>query len=113
MQASKVNWRPIHEYWQINVNPGYVAIFVDRDCDVVEAVGKPDGCLDGITNYAVIEKPVVERRLKPCPHCRHGLSSGLKIKEEGGCSQVWCLNCGAKGPIAHEEHEAKEAWGYA
>ena len=110
MQASKVDWRPFEEYpCGQRIPEG--CFFVHRKHGIITTRDSFDNN-SGDDSFAIIEKPVVERKLKACPHCRHGLSSGLKIKEEDGCSQVWCLNCGAKGPIAHDEPEAKELWGY-
>ena len=110
IQASKVNWRPIEKYRYVPV--GCVGLFIDENGDTHKSVCLAVVARYTLTHYAIIELPVVKRKLRRCPFptCDN---SDLEIAQFG-CIRfcVQCRNCDSHGPIENTPERAKESWGY-
>ena len=52
----------------------------------------------------------MDATLKPCPFCGHG-GTGCVVKHIGfSVYMMACDRCGAEGPSAKSEAQAKESW---
>ena len=115
MKINEIDWRPISECPKYGSIPkGMILVFYNKTYShAVTRGGYGECAIDNSDCFALIRKPVVERKLKPCPFPACGRADMLHVKQDdrNDCF-VECENCHCRGPSCIIPSRAKEAWGY-